>query len=371
MAGSWGSPELFGSPAGDHELDLPPLLRYGVRLWRDVPSLSRHLTHLLLALLLYLVVWNRLPRDLPIPRVAPLAIEQPAASEGAKPIVVTESSGAPRYLQRAAVPSTSHANRDALPLTEPRRSVRTAVSLYQVQSGDTILDIASMFGLQGSSLLWANDRLADNPDFLRIGEEIVVLPVDGAYHTVASGETLEIIAAEYQVETEVVRGYVGNHLGAEDVLKVGQKLIIPGGVKAYVPRRVFAYGGEVPNDAKQGTGSFVWPMSGYVTQRYWDGHRAIDVGASTGTSVVASDSGYVAVAQWSDVGYGRMIIIEHGNGFQTLYAHLQAYYVEAGQSIAKGETLGKCGSTGNATGPHLHFEVIKNGERSNPFIYLP
>jgi len=146
---------------------------------------------------------------------------------------------------------------------------------------------------------------------------------------------------------------------------------VPGGIKPYVPRQVFAYNGEVPKGAKKGTGSFAWPMSGYITQGFWEGHRAIDIGAPIGTPIVATDSGFVAVAQWSDVGYGRMVIIDHGNGYQTLYAHMDAYFVEAGQSVAKGQTLGKCGSTGNSTGPHLHFEVIKQGVRRNPFNYLP
>jgi murein DD-endopeptidase MepM/ murein hydrolase activator NlpD len=112
-------------------------------------------------------------------------------------------------------------------------------------------------------------------------------------------------------------------------------------------------------------------MSGYITQRHWNGHRAIDIGGSRGTPVMASDSGFVAVAQWSDVGYGRMIIIDHGNGTQTLYAHLSKYFVEVGQSVGKGEMIGHCGSTGNSTGPHLHFEIIQRGVRRNPFIFLP
>ena len=200
------------------------------------------------------------------------------------------------------------------------------------------------------------------------------MPVDGAYHTVATGETLESIAEKYKVESEVIASYGENHLESNTALEPGQKLIVPGGVKTYVPRQVFAYSGSVPQGANKGSATFVWPMSGRITQKYEDWHHAIDIGAPQDTKVVAADSGYVAVAQWTDVGYGRFLIIDHGNGFQTLYAHLHAYYVEVGQSVAKGQLIGGCGNTGNTRGPtgmHLHFEIIKDGARRNPLIYLP
>jgi murein DD-endopeptidase MepM/ murein hydrolase activator NlpD len=87
--------------------------------------------------------------------------------------------------------------------------------------------------------------------------------------------------------------------------------------------------------------------------------------------VVAADSGYVVTVQVSDAGYGRMIVIDHQNGLKTLYAHLSVINVEIGQSVAKGDLIGLCGSTGNSTGPHLHFEVMRQDVRANPFIYLP
>ena len=112
-------------------------------------------------------------------------------------------------------------------------------------------------------------------------------------------------------------------------------------------------------------------MSGSISQGCWSGHVAIDIAAKSGTPIAAADSGYVAVLQSSRSGYGNMIVIDHGNGYQTRYAHLSAFYVEAGQSVGRGDTVGLCGSTGNSTGPHLHFEVIVNGVRYNPFNYLP
>jgi len=245
------------------------------------------------------------------------------------------------------------------------------VITYKVQAGDSVLSIAEKFGLDGNSILWANDRLADNPDFLQIGQELIILPVDGAYHTVAKGETLASIAAKYKVDPEAISSYKGNELEPPYHLTAGQKLIIPGGVKPYVPKRVEVASAPVPQDAKRGTGTFVWPMSGQLSQRYWAGHLAIDIAAPKGRTIVAADSGYVSYVQVSNTGYGRMVLIDHGNGFQTRYAHLSVISVELGQSVGRGEPIGQCGSTGNSTGPHLHFEVIRGGSRLNPLNYLP
>ena len=175
------------------------------------------------------------------------------------------------------------------------------------------------------------------------------------------------------MDPSVITGYPGNNLTESPTLEIGQSLILPGGVKPYVPQRVVATTASVPapRDAKVGTGRFVWPMSGTISQRFWTGHSGIDIAAKSGAPIVAADDGYVAVLQSSRTGYGNMIVLDHGNGYQTRYAHLSAFYVEAGQSISRGETIGACGSTGRSTGPHLHFEVIVNGVRRNPVSYLP
>jgi LysM repeat protein len=276
-----------------------------------------------------------------------------------------------QYLARRSEPVTLRVMRDVLTLNVPQRSVRTTVLVYRVQAGDSVLGIAQKFGLEGNSLLWANEKLADNPDFLQIDQELNILPVDGAYHTVAKGETLESIATRYKVDPAVIYEYSANSLEAPYTLTVGQKLIIPGGIKPYVPRRVVAYSGAVPKDARKGTGAFAWPMNGYISQGFWEGHRAIDIAGPKGTQIVASDSGFVINLQVSNTGYGRMIVIDHQNGYMTLYAHLSILYVEVGQSVGKGEVIGLCGATGNATGPHLHFEIMKNDARRNPLTLLP
>ena len=147
--------------------------------------------------------------------------------------------------------------------------------------------------------------------------------------------------------------------------------IIMGGTKPFIPRTVVAYSGPVPADATLGTGAFGWPASGTIYQGYWTGHQAIDVAAWTGAPVIAADAGHVIFSGWDDTGYGYTLVIDHGNGFQTLYAHLEAYDVEAGDNVAKGQHIAKMGSTGNSSGPHLHFEVRQGTVLRNPVGFLP
>jgi murein DD-endopeptidase MepM/ murein hydrolase activator NlpD len=263
--------------------------------------------------------------------------------------------------------------RAAVPHTIIPERPRVEIGQYVVQSGDTIFGIAAQFGLAPETIMWANGRFVeDNPDLLRVGQELVILPVDGVYHQAGGDDTLETIAAAFKVEPTTIINFPLNELDPNDPKIVsGQWLVVPGGTKPYIPRTVVAYSGPIPEDASKGTGIFGWPAAGQITQGYWDRHRALDVGAWNGAPVVAADSGYVVAAGWDDSGYGRMVVIDHGNGFQTVYAHLQVYYVEVGDSVAKGEQIAEVGSTGNSSGPHLHFEMRHQSVQRNPFGFLP
>lgn len=249
---------------------------------------------------------------------------------------------------------------------------RTDIMTYTVRTGDTVYGIAERFGISPNTIMWSNDKLEDNPDLLSIGQQLVILPVSGVYHTVAKGDTLEKLAEKYKVDVSAITGFELNRVSTDEGLWVGQKLVIPGGRKPYIPRVVTAtYTAPIPSDAAKGTGAFGWPVSGRLTQKYWQQHRGLDIGAPKGSPVYAADAGFVVYAGWSDVGYGYMVLIDHGNGFRTLYAHLGWFYVEKGHSVAKGEKLGLVGSTGRATGPHLHFEITLNGVKRNPLGFLP
>jgi murein DD-endopeptidase MepM/ murein hydrolase activator NlpD len=110
---------------------------------------------------------------------------------------------------------------------------------------------------------------------------------------------------------------------------------------------------------------------GRITQGFWHGHRAIDIGAPTGSAVQAADGGFVSFAGWTDVGYGYLIVIDHANGFATYYAHLSNIYVGVGQAVERGQVIGAVGNTGRSTGPHLHFEIRYYSEQLNPRAHLP
>lgn len=130
----------------------------------------------------------------------------------------------------------------------------------------------------------------------------------------------------------------------------------------------------------QGTGSLVWPTdSTYITSVQgprthpvtgeYKNHGGTDIGASYGSSIYAADSGTVVTVAYDANGYGNYVMIDHGNGMQTLYGHMSSVAVSQGQSVSKGQVIGYVGSTGLSTGAHLHYEVRQNGQRTNPENY--
>lgn len=126
----------------------------------------------------------------------------------------------------------------------------------------------------------------------------------------------------------------------------------------------------VPANWPYGSGIFRWPVSGWLTQGYRFDHRAIDIAANWGTPVAAADRGVVTRAGWNNQGYGYFVVIDHNIDYVTLYGHLSRYFVEEGDIVAKGQLIGTVGSTGNSTGPHLHFEIRDFGRLVNPLSLL-
>ena len=270
-------------------------------------------------------------------------------------------------LTPAVIPSIIIAEPEAKPIVQ-----RTTLETYEVQPGDTVFGIAIDFDLAPETILWANPALEDNPDLLRLGQALTILPVDGMYYQVKNGDSISGLASTYKVEPDAITKYPLNELTSENsTIFPGQWLILPNGIKPYVAKKVRSATVNAPSDAQQGTGNFQWPADGNIGQDFWSRHPGLDIGAYEGAPIYAADSGYVVAAQWDDTGYGRMVIIDHGNGFKTLYAHMNVYFVELGQEVAKGQTIGKMGSTGNSTGPHLHFEILRNGVKRNPWGFMP
>ena len=273
---------------------------------------------------------------------------------------LTMASGGSGDIRRQANPHT----------TIPKRP-RLETITYTVKAGDTIESIAKQFDLEPTTIAWANPAVEDAPDLLRIGQELIILPIDGVYHQVEEDDTLASIAEAYKVTSDGIVECEHNDLERSGQgLREGAYLIVPGGTKPYEPKTVTAYAGSVPEGAR-GTGRFQWPVLGTITQGYWYGHRAIDIGAPTGSAVVATDGGFISFAGWTDVGYGYLIVVDHANGFATYYAHLSNMYVAEGQAVERGQVIAAVGNTGNSTGPHLHFEVRHQNSQQNPRAYLP
>jgi murein DD-endopeptidase MepM/ murein hydrolase activator NlpD len=274
---------------------------------------------------------------------------------------------------------------------------RLEVVTYIVQPGDTLFGIAGKFGLQPETILWANQPvLGDNPHNLRPGQELNILPVDGTYYRWSAGDGLSSVAKFFGVAPEAIVDFPGNHLDAlapdsssSPNIEPGTWLVIPGGRREFVSWSV----PEIPRDDPKaaqflgqgacgavvdgavGSGAFIWPANSHLVTGFDfnpnSNHPAIDIEGNEGDPVYATDSGVIMYAGWNDWGYGYMIVISHGNGWQTLYAHLSAIYVGCGQSVWQGNTIGAIGATGNASGSHLHFEMMYNGAKVNPHDYLP
>lgn len=262
--------------------------------------------------------------------------------------------------------------------------------VYRVQAGDSVFGIAQSFNLKPETVLWANyDILNDDPHMISIGQELIIPPTDGVLYKWKEGDTIEKIAATFKADPQDILLYPGNKLDlANPVIEPGTYVMIPGGSREFrtwvvptIPRgpagvnkSIYGPGAcDTSAGGAFGTGTFVWPTRNRVLSGndYWPGHLAIDIAAYTGDLIYAADSGVVVYAGPVGGGYGNMVMIDHGNGYQTLYAHLSAWNVRCGASVSQGQVIGQAGSTGRSTGPHLHFEVRYLGGFVNPWYVLP
>lgn len=249
---------------------------------------------------------------------------------------------------------------------------------YNVQDRDTLSSIAEKYGLQVTTIAWENNL--DEKTKLKPGQELRILPIDGVRHKVSRGETIFTIGKRYGLEDEAEAQSIVNYPFNEFLndetfeLATGQYLMIPDGVKptatalpvSRVASRLTPDAGSVT-----ATGSFVWPASGRITQGYRFYHKGVDIANQSGGAILAADSGTVIVTGWIDnSGYGNRVIIDHGNGNITLYAHMSLIQVQVGQRVNRGDVLGQMGSTGRSTGTHLHFEVRQGGVAVDPLGFL-
>jgi murein DD-endopeptidase MepM/ murein hydrolase activator NlpD len=274
---------------------------------------------------------------------------------------------------------------------------RAEVSKYVVEKGDTVFGIAEKFGLKPETILWGNQFvLGDNPHNLREGQELNILPLNGTYYKWQAGDGLNGVSKYFGVKPEDIISYPGNNLSPETIgdyahpnIAAGTWLIVPGGTREFVTWSAPAIPRDNPGvasvlgpgacstvaDGAVGAGVFIWPANSHFLSGFdyapGANHRGIDIDGNTGDPVYAVDNGVVVYAGWNNWGYGNVVVINHGNGWQTLYAHLSAYNVGCGQSVYQTNVIGSIGSTGNSTGSHLHFEMMYNGTKVNPWDYLP
>jgi murein DD-endopeptidase MepM/ murein hydrolase activator NlpD len=281
--------------------------------------------------------------------------------------------------------------------TIPNR-LRMEVITYTVQPEDTVFGIAEKFGLRPNTILWGNyETLRDDPHRLKPGQVLNILPADGTYYEWHTGDGLNGVAKFFGVTPETIIDWPSNHLSPDTIgdyanpnITPSTWIFIPGGYREFVTWSAPRITREDPSVAKVlgpghcgpvdhgplGKGSFIWPANNHFLSGYnylpETNHYGIDIDGNSGDSVYAVDDGVVVYSGWNNWGYGYVIVIDHGNGWQSLYGHLSAISVGCGQFAYQGNVIGAIGATGNASGPHLHFELMSDTYgKVNPWNFLP
>lgn len=302
--------------------------------------------------------------------LGPTLLQKSEQDEGqrvlASPILSTATAAAPDFY-------TSQAE-------EVRQYRGGEIITHVVAEGETVSSIAERYGLRPSTIFWENNLTEKST--IKPGQELRILPVDGIRHKVARAETVYSIGKKYGLDgsqVQMIVDYPFNEFLNDETfeLVVGQYLMVPEGVKAEVrlPANVATptrFGTLTPDAGTvSALGSFIWPASGGITQGYSFFHKAIDIANRAAGPILAADAGLVTTAGWPDSsGYGNRVVIDHGNGYVTLYAHMSVVQVVEGQRVKRGDVIGQMGSTGRSTGTHLHFEIRQGGALLNPLTFL-
>jgi murein DD-endopeptidase MepM/ murein hydrolase activator NlpD len=248
--------------------------------------------------------------------------------------------------------------------------VRDKLLDYTVVNGDTIGSIAQKFNVSINTIKWANDM---KTDVIKPGQKIKIPPITGVVHKVISGENIYTIAKKYKSDAQKIVNFPFNDFNDLNTFSLtpGQTLYVPdGSIEEAKP----SYS-NVPHIAQvvpgvKGNSNFIWPTGGIITQYPIWYHMALDIANSAAPPVIASDTGTVVFAACENYGYGCHVIIDHGNGYKSLYGHLSYIAVQAGQVVTQGQTIGTMGSTGRSTGTHLHFEIRQGETLLNPLNFL-
>ncbi|EKE13841.1 MAG: hypothetical protein ACD_12C00794G0001, partial [uncultured bacterium] len=244
---------------------------------------------------------------------------------------------------------------------------RDKVENYTVKGGENLATIAKRFDISTDTIRWANDLKGD---LIKPNQVLKIPPVTGIVHKVGSGETIYTIAKKYHTNAQNILNFPFNSFEDLDTfsLMAGQTLYVPEGtIEPEKPAYQFVASIQA---GVQGNSNFIWPTSGGITQQPAWYHMALDIANPSSPPVIAADSGTVVYAGCLNWGYGCHVIIDHGNGYQTLYGHLASFSPDVGDSVSQGSQIGVMGSTGRSTGMHLHFEIRSGGVLQNPLNFL-
>ena len=297
---------------------------------------------------------------------------EPAASAAVDTAVsdLSPAADAPVLVDIALAPA-------AIPQTFVGRKPDHQLQVYRVERGDTPNGIADKFGIQATTLLGGNPQLSQESSLLQTGVDLLILPIDGVLHDVQPGDSLESISSQYSIPVENIIAYAPNNLEFPYRLYPETQVLVPGAVRevfVWTPPTLESVRGQTGSGVAPlivGTGTFIYPVgSRNFSQYYWYGHPGIDIALPEGTAVVASDTGTVTFAGWNIYGFGNLVVVNHGNGYETFYAHLSGISVVPGQIVYQGNVIGSTGNTGNSSGPHIHFEVRINGAQDDPCWYV-
>jgi len=234
---------------------------------------------------------------------------------------------------------------------------------HTVQRGETLWDIASDHNIDVNTIVTSNPGLGDI-NRIAVGQKLRFPTVKGVIHRVTRGDNLWELSRAYGVDAGQIIAV--NDISDPRRLRVGQELIVPGATFSLNSKRLVSPAGKLLRN-------FHWPARGRISScfgpRWGRFHEGIDIAIITGTPVKAAAGGRVLYSGWSN-GYGKIVIIDHGDEVQTRYAHNSRLLVKKGMYVKRGQVIARSGSTGRSTGPHLHFEIRFHGKPVNPLDYL-
>ena len=245
---------------------------------------------------------------------------------------------------------------------------------YEVQEGDTVGSIAARFGIDNRYVEWNNADVIDDADVLSIGDVLQIPSVPGIVHGVRVDETLTEIALRYDADIQDIIDFPANGLSDPNQLREGTLILVVRGKRLPPPAPTLRPSALTPEFVSRDESpfGFIWPVVNEITSYMGPYHPlGIDVNAPW-VPIAASAAGKVIFVGGDPCcSYGLYVEIDHGNGYETLYAHLSSFAVQRGEWVEQGQVLGISGSTGHSSGAHLHFELSRNGVLLNPLQFLP